>query len=224
MAVIEGGVSAQLQGVGPETFSPSHASLRPLSYSGLGHYRLSVRFALVNSQAANSRLFQLRNTGTNIIIPTRLTIKWIQTAAHTAAILDSLDVYKLTSITAVDTTNTVTPTATVKRSSGMGASPGNVAIRHVTVAGVAAGMTGGTLTKDSNVYASMHKWLLLAQPTAGVVDESVTDAIEEEGTTHPLVLLQNEGIGIENRVVLGVAAGSSVVVDMAYAEIPSTAY
>lgn len=223
MAVFEGGVSTQVAGVGPEPYIPVQVSVRPLSYEGLGFYRLSVRFALANAQVANARLFELRNTGTNIIIPTRLTIKWIQTAAHTAAILDSLDVYKLTSITAVDTTNTVTPTSTLKRT-GMGASPGNVAIRHVTVAGAAAGMTGGTMTKDTNAFARLEKWLQLAQPTTVPVDPSVLAVMDDESITHPLVLLQDEGFSIENRVLLGAAAGSSVVVDLTYAEIPPDAY
>jgi hypothetical protein len=194
-----------------------------LDYSGLGHYRVAVRFALANSQAANSRLFILRNTATNIILPTRLEIRWLQTAAHTAAILDSLDVYKLTGFTVTDTTNTVTPVPSVKQL-GMGASPGNVDIRHVTVAGVAAGMTGGTSVKDSSPFARLSKWLQLAQPTAGPVDPSFLDAIDDHPHEWPFILEQNEGLLIENRVVLGVAAGSTVDVVLSYAELAATGF
>ena len=217
MAVLEGGVSAALTGVGLEAASPLHVTNKPVPYGALGHYCSTVRFALVNSQAANSRLWQIRNTSaTNLIVVTRLEVRWQQTAAHTAAILDQLALYKLTGFTAVDTTNTVTPTVSLRRTS-MGAT--TAAIRHVTVAGVAAGMTGGTLTKDTNAAMLLEQWLLLAQPTAGPVTPMTKDLLDNANGTHPFVLVQNEGLGLENVVALGAAAGSSVTVDLSYAEV-----
>lgn len=197
-------------------------NVKPIPYGVLGHYRVNHRCALVATQAANSRIFEVRNTSTNLIIPTRLVIKWVQTAAHTAAIEDSLDVFKCTTFTAVDTVNTVTPTASVKRTTGMGAAPGNVAIRGVTVAGAAAGMTGGTLTKDGGSVGQLPQWLLLAQPTAASVPNYLIDNFDDVNGTHPFILAQNEGIEIENRVLLGAAAGSSVYIDFSWAEV--TAY
>src|SRR5207302_1240321 len=112
-------------------------------------------------------LFELQNShATNLIVVTRLVIKWLQTAAHTAAIEDSLDVFKCTSFSAVDTTNTVTPTASRKRTT-MAAAPGAAVIRGVTVAGASAGMTTGTLTKDGGSVGQLQQWLLAALPTAG---------------------------------------------------------
>src|SRR5438067_5214336 len=80
---------------------------------GLGHDKTSHRCALVANQAANSRVWEIRNPGSNLIIPTRLTIQWLATGNHTATIEDSLDVYKVTGFTVLDTTNVVTPCATV---------------------------------------------------------------------------------------------------------------
>lgn len=219
MAAIEGGSSGSLLGVGLEASSPAHVTQKPIPYGVLGHYRLSVRFILANAQAANSRLFELRNTAANLIIPTRLNIKWVQTGAHTAAILDSLDCFKATGFTAVDTTNTVTPVPSVKRTSGMAAAPGGAALRHVTVAGAAAGMTGGTLTKDGSSFFSLPQWLLAALPTAGTVIPLIGDALDDVNGTHPFIFAQNEGFIIENRVVLGAAAASEVIVDLSYAEV-----
>jgi hypothetical protein len=219
MAILEGGVSAALVGVGLEPSSPMHVHVKPVPYGSLGHYRTAVRFALIAAQAANSRLFEMRNThATNLIIPTRLTIKWLQTAAHTAAIEDSLDVFKCTSFSAVDTTNTVTPTASVKRGATMAVAPGAATIRHVTVAGAAAGMTGGTLTKDTNAFAQLPQWLLLAQPTAGTIIYQFLDVMDDVNGTHPFTFAQNEGFEIENRVLLGAAAGSSVYIDFSWVE------
>lgn len=191
-------------------------ALKPHSYGSLGHYRFSIKVALANAQAANSRLFEIRNTdAANLIIPTRLEVRWTQIAAHTVAILDALDLFKVTGFTAVDTTNTVTPAMSKKRTS-MGNT--TAAIRHVTVAGAAAGMTGGTLTKDANALGMMEQWLLLALPTAGTVVPIAREFLDDVNGTHPLVFAQNEGMILENRILLGAAAGSSVTIDFSYLE------
>lgn len=219
MAVIEGGVSAALAGVGAESFSPLHARITPISYGILGHYRVNHRVALVATQAANSRLFEVRNThATNLIVPTRLILKWLQTAAHTAAIEDSLDCFKVTGFTAVDTVNTVTPVGSVKRAS-MAAFPGAAAIRGATIAGAAAGMTGGTLTKDGGTFAQLPLWLTLAFADPSQRNMAVLDALDDVNGTHPFVWVQNEGFIIENRVLLGAGAGSDLYVDFSWAEV-----
>lgn len=195
-----------------------HSVSKPIP-SSIGHYRVNHRCALVNAQAANSRLFEIRNThASNLLVPTRLVIKWLQNAAHTAAIEDSLDVFKVTGFSAVDTTNVVTPTASIKRA-GMAAAPGNAAIRGVTIAGAAAGMTGGTLTKDGGSVGQLPQWLLAAVPTGGPVPPAVLDCFDDVNGTHPFVLAQNEGIIVENRVLLGAAAGSSVYIDFSWCEV-----
>jgi hypothetical protein len=194
--------------------------VKPIVYGALGHYRVNHRCALVAAQAANSRLFEVRNPGPNLIVPTRLVIKWFQTAAHTAAIEDSLDVFKATSFSAVDTTNTVTPVASVKRAS-MAAAPGAALIRGVTIAGVAAGMTGGSLVKDGGAIGQTPLWLTLAFADPAQRIAVLTDNFDDVNGTHPFVLATNEGIEIENRVLLGAAAGSSVYIDFSWAEVTS---
>jgi len=223
MAVLEGGTSAQLLEIGVPTAGTvgpnvsGNQTLKALPYGNLGHYAVSVRFALVAAQAANSRLFEMRNTGTNLIVPTRLRIHWLQTANHTAAIEDSLDMFKVTGFTAVDTTNTVTPAVSTKRLN-MAAAPGGAAIRHVTVAGAAAGMTGGTLTKDASATESIPMFFLATLPTTGM-NIAFDDFLANAGMHHPYVFSQNEGFEIENRVLLGAAAGSSVYIHFAWAEV-----
>jgi len=194
-----------------------------LEYGVQGHYRVAQRVALVATQAANSRLFELRNSSAHVlVIPTRIGVRWIQTAAHTAAIEDSLDLYRATGFTAVDTADVATPTASVKRTSGMTAQGSMVAqVRHVTATGVAAGMTGGTLTADTNPLAQLPAWLLAAQPTGSTVFPMEADLLQSGMGEHPLVLAQNEGFVIRNRVLLGAAAGSSVYFDISWAEVPT---
>lgn len=221
MAVIEGGVSAAVMGVGAESQSAGHTVNKPDPVGALGHYRTSHRTALAITQAANSRLFSLQNAhATNLIVVHDIRIEWIQNAAHTAAILDSLDLYRCTSYSVVDTTNTVTPVISKLRTS-FGVA--GAVVRGCTVAGVAAGMTGGTLTKDTAPIRQWGQWLLAAVPTGSTVIPIYGNytPVTESGES-PLILVQNEGFIIENRVLLGAAAGSAVSIDVEWSEV--TAY
>lgn len=224
MAIQKQGNGGVVQEVGGTTFRAAHVHIKPLEYGALGHYRVNHRCVLVNTQAANSRLFEIRNThATNLIIPTRLIIKWMSLSAHTALIEDSLDVFRVTGFTAVDTTNTVTLTGSVKRTSTMAAAPGGASLRGVTVAGAAAGMTGGTLVKDGGSIGQAP--IILAQAVMATTDTLfrtpviIHDMFDDVNGTHPFVFAQNEGLIVENRVVLGAAAGSSVYIDFSWAEV-----
>lgn len=116
-----------------------------------------------------------------------------------------------------DTTNTVTPTGSVRRGGTMAAYPGGAAIRHVTVAGAAAGMTGGTLTKDGNMAGSLMAWAATAG--ASTVPQ-FQELLDDMNGTHPFVLSQNEGIIVEN-VVVGSATANvvQVLLDLSWAEV-----
>jgi hypothetical protein len=193
---------------------------KPYDFTGGGHYRVNHRCALVALQAANSRLFSLRNPSTTLVtVITRLTLQWIQTAAHTAAIEDSLDLFKVTGFTALDGVNTVTPVASVMRTAGMTV-PASAAstLRGVTIAGASAGMTGGTLVKDTSSIAQLPLWLTLAFVDPAQRSMAVLETGDRLGE-HPLVLAADEGIILENRALLGAAAGSSVYIDLSYLEV-----
>jgi hypothetical protein len=207
-------------GVGVEAASAAHVQVKPIPHGALGHYRSCVRFAWAAGQDAASRMWEVRNTSTNIIIPTRLRVAVLQNLSGTAARFE-LNLFRLTGFTAVDTTNTVTPTASVKRTAGMAAAPGGAAIRHVTVAGAAAGMTGGTLTKDGGSAAIIELWGLATLPTAGPVPSVMTELLDDVNGTHPFALAQNEGIEIENVVDIATTT-LSIIVDFSWAEV--TAY
>ena len=210
------GASGDVAEVGERAASPLQVTGKPIPADG--HYRVTHRCVLVATQAANSRLFEMRQpTAGKLLILTRLIVKWMNSAAHTAIIEDSLDCYKVTNFTAVDTTNTVTLTASLKKT---GMTADIAVIRGVTVAGAAAGMTGGTLTKDAGPWAQLPRILnLTVEATTETVSRTADtmEALDPGEDTHPFVFAQNEGFIIENRVLLGAAAGSSVYIDVAYA-------
>ncbi len=194
-----------------------HTVQKPIPAS-VGHYRTSVILTMATTQAANSRLFELRNTSTNLLIPTRIRVGALTTGTVTAAYVFQLALFRCTSFTVTDTTNTVTPTTTVKRTTGMTAYPGNANVRYVTVAGAAAGMTGGTLTKDANPIGQYVMWTHTGAP-AVVTPMTTAELLDDVNGTHPIVLAQNEGIEIENFVVgSGTANVITVLIDVSWTE------
>ena len=195
---------------------PSPVVQKPLPYGALGHYRVTHRVALANSQAVTSRLFEFRNNAANVMVPTSLVIKWIQTGAHTAAIEDSIDVFRVTGFTVLSTTNITVLTATRKRTT-MAAANGGAQVQGSN--GNAAGMTGFTAPKDGGPIAQLPLWLTLLFTDPAQRTMAVLDAFDDVNGTHPFALAQNEGIIIENRVALGAAAASTVYIDFQWAEV-----
>src|SRR5215472_16208484 len=216
-------MAIQLQGnagvvadVGGTTFRALNVQTKPYEYGALGHYRTSVLIASTSAQAANSRLFELRNTGSNLIVLTSLRLKAIQGAAGTAQI-NSLQAFRCTSFTAVDTTNTVTPVSSVKRTGTMAAYPGGAAVRHLTLAGAAAGMTGGTLTKDTQAFGILVTPVQAAAQSF-LLETEVADPIGVTGA-HPFVFAQNEGFEVENAVLNVTSYGYTWVIDCSWCEV-----
>lgn len=216
MAITVAGASSGVGAeVGGTTYRGLHVHIKPLEYGSLGHYTYAVRVNSTAAQAANARLLELRNThATNLIIPTRLQAAVLQTAAGTAQ-ENSIDAYKVTGFTVVDTTNATTPTVSVRRAT-MGAAPGNAAVRHLAAA--AAGMTGGTLTKDSSpFYTVPYNVQTAAGSTFLVPPTDVIDNSDLWGA--PFIFAQNEGFEIENRVLNVTSYGVTWYFNLAWAEV-----
>lgn len=227
MAVIEGGVSAQLMGVGAEAALPGHTIGKPIPYGNLGHYRCSTRTRLVATQAANSRIFEIRNAhATNLLVITSLRLQWLQGPldTHSATIEDSLDVFKATAFSVVDPTGGPVTPLTSKLRTSMAAS--SVEVRANALAGLAAGITGGTLTLEASPVAQLGLFLLAA-PVATAPPPSRLEMLWQPNVgdgEHQEVFAPNEGIVVTNRVLLGAAAGSSVYIDCQWAEIAAATY
>lgn len=206
-----GGVTAEVEDSSTRAL---RAVFKPLGYGTLGHYRTTHRCVLAAGQVANSRLFECRNAGTNLLIPTRLVVRLIQTGAGTAQ-ENSIDLFRCTAFSAVDSVNTVTPTASVKRTSSMAAAPGNAQMRGVTAAGATAGMTGGTLTKDATAFSTLPIMVAAsASPTVYSFDE-----FDDVNGSHPFVFAQNEGFIVENRVLNTISYGYSLYMALSWAEV-----
>lgn len=188
----------------------------PLATNSKGHYRTTTFLNLPSTLAANARLFTFRNTGSNLLIPTRMTMRAVQSSAGTAQSA-AISAIRCTGFSVSDTTNTATAAASVMSSRGdMAASPGGAQL--LVFNGAVAGMTGGTLTKDTNSLSILPITVTAAANTALWQVEAFDGAA---AGAHPLVLANNEGIVVENTFVNTTTYGVSLVIDFAWAEVGS---
>jgi hypothetical protein len=216
MAIQFQGSSGTVAEVGGTTFRGVHVHVKPLEYGSLGHYKATMRVLSTAAQAANARLLEMRNSAANLVVLTRLTLRALQVAAGTAQ-ENSIDAFRCTSFTAVDTTNTLTPSLSPKRTTGMAAAPGGLQVRVLNPA--AAGMTGGTLTKDGSAFAMLP--FNISTTIAVTSQWGPYDTTDDVNGTHPFVFAQNEGFEVENRVLNVTSYGIAWFFDLSAAEVTS---
>lgn len=209
--------NGSLVGGGGAAFKGANVHAKPLDYGSFGHYRVVSVPGLVVSQAANSRLFELRNAGSNLIVPTLIEVEALAWGDVAPDPVLWLSMFGCTNFTAVDTTNVSTPPAMVLRPTGMSAAPGGAQIRMCS--GHSAGMTGGTLTKDGGAHSSLLAYLSSASADRPARVKRFVCPTEQ--ATHPPVYAANQGFIIEN-VNLGSADSNTVllVITVAWAEVP----
>ncbi len=200
---------------------PEFGTIYPLRYGAVsGHFKATWRTALVNSQAANSWIYTLRNTSTSDFIAlSSFVVKVLQTGAHTAAIEDSLDLWKLGSFTVDPTTNASVGTSISKSTQYALAAPGAASLSGLTAAGAAAGMTGMTFSA-AGLISQLPIWFLAAVPT-GAANTLVAqdDLIELADGSHPTLILPGEGVTLLNRVALGAAAAASLYIEVSWTQL-----
>lgn len=214
--------NGSLIGGGGEKFKGANVHAKPLDYGALGHYRVAVAVLLAAAQAANSRLFELRNSGANLIIPTLIEVETLAIGDVSPEQQCWIAMYGCTNFTAVDNVNAATLSAMVVRPTGMSAAPGGVQVRAAV--SNSAGMTGGTLTKDAGPHSSLVTWMSSASADRPPRVKRFVDPADLMAT-HPPVYATNQGFVIENSV-LGPASDNNVyvVITVAWAEVPVGGY
>lgn len=213
--------NGSLIGGGLAAFRAANVHVKPIDYGTLGHYRVVATPVLVAGQAANSRLFELRNAGSNLIVPTLIEVEVLAVGdvAPDAALI--ITMFGCTGFTEVDTVSTMTPVAVVMRSSGMSGAPGGAQIRCITPAGAAAGMSGWTAVKDGGAHSIVAAWMSSASADRPAMVRRFVCPTEQ--AIHPPVYATNQGLVIEN-VSAGSATSNEImlVITVSWAEV--TAY
>jgi hypothetical protein len=218
MAIQIQGLSGTTAEVDGTSYRAMRVTQRPIDVGALGHYRLSTTVALVVTQAANGTLFSFRwGDATRLCALQFIRLQCMQTAAATATIMPSFEVFVARSFTASDsagTALTLTGNSFKKRTSF-----GTTLVTDVRKSAVAAGLTAGTRTLDSESILQMPTQQTITTPNAALYDQSLDFT---DGVDHPLILAQNEGFIVRGpTVVFGAAGTANLVVDVGWAEVAS---
>jgi hypothetical protein len=225
MAVIEGGVSAALMGVGAETGSPAHITSRPTSHGALGHYAVAATSGtLAAALAAAAQLFTWRWVdATRFCVIYSVDARFQTLTAFTGGTLTDFgfDLFKVTAVSAGAGGTALTGFS--KMRSTMAASL--IGATDVRIASTAA-LTALT-TLDTNAIEQSLGKPQRANPAAATEEPTAQNpnliyAPDPSKGEYPLVLAQNEGFVIRNRTVWPVAGTGILQVRVRWAEV--TAY
>jgi len=225
MAVLEGGVSGALQGVGAEASSPGHVAIYPVSYGSGGVYRIGATSGtMAAALAANSEIFQFRyvTAASRIALVHRVTIS---AGANVAATVAGLVAFRMT----------IARSWTAAGSGGarLTLTGDNVNMRtimaasEVNDAGIAStgALTAGTKTLDTTDMGAVSIGIGTGAITVAANLNLLEDTQlfgSQDGSAHPLVLANQEGFVIRSGANAWPATMTwSFSVNVAWSEVPA---
>jgi hypothetical protein len=224
MAVIQGGVSGELQEVGEAAAVGGHVIEKPDDYGALGHYRISMLSGTIAAAlAANSELFQFRWVdGSRLAVIHKLWVSAGMNVAPTAAGLFALRLAIARGWSADGSGGTLATLTgnNQKDRTSMGTTLLGSARMATTVA-----LGAGTKTIDAQDVGTIATGLGTGAITTAVklpiFDQA--DLVEITGNgQHPIVLAQNEGLVVRSGPIAPAAMTWHLAVTVAWAEL--TAY
>jgi hypothetical protein len=224
MAVIEGGVSAALAGVGAEAASPMHMVRYPVSVGAGGAYRLgTVSGTMAAALAANAEIFQFRyvTAASRVALVYKVSIAAGANVAAGAAAITSFRMTAARSWTAAGTGGT-----------RLNLTGDNVNLRtsyttsEVNDAGISttAGLTAGTKTLDTTDLSSVSIGIGTGAITTGVALSllPLTNLFDADGEgQHPLVLANQEGFIIRSGIIFPITMTWAFSVNVLWLEVPA---
>jgi len=224
MAVLEGGVSAALAGVGAEASSPLHTVRLPMSYGAGGFYRVAaVSGTMAAALGANSEIFQFRyvTAASRIALVYKISISAGALAAATAA---GLVAFRLTAARAW----TVAGTGGTRLSlTGDNAQLRTaMATSEVNDAGISTtgALTAGTKTLDGVDMAAVATGIgtgaITTTPSLTLLPISALFDADGEGQ-HPLVLANQEGFIVRSGSAWPATMTWHFAVNVLWAEVPA---
>lgn len=222
MAIIQSGVSGTTLMTVDPTYAASRVTLRPVEQ--LGTYSVSLFTGAYTVAAANTPMFSMRFVAgaaglAQIAMIQRIAITIVPTVAFTAAQQVSYGAYVARSFSAVDSGGaaaTLTGNNNKLRTSMSTTQLAATGDMRISTTGT---LTAGTRTLDSQAFAVASAWVptaLVAQPIQQVI------LYENFAGDQPLVLATQEGIVINNLILMGAAGVLSIGVTIEWTESSTT--
>lgn len=206
--------------------SSAHVSTNFLSLSGtdypldnLAWFSISAPTGAITTLAAAtataSAIFSLRNIGTNLLIIKRIGVGFVVTTGFTAAQRVEFGLRIARSFSGSDSGGTaiVITGNNLKHRTSL-AAPTNIDCRIATT----AVLTNGTKTMDTNFIGIAAAWNLAATAGTNIVP-SLNNLLSHDIGDYPIVLANNEGINVENLVLMGAAGVGIAYVNLECAEL-----
>jgi hypothetical protein len=177
----------------------------PMPTSPFGGWRLGLRTGVLPfALAAGAEVFQLRNTASTPIVIRRLGVGFVTTTAFSAAGEISFGATIARSWSAAGTGGTAVSLASnnAKKRTTFN-SPSGMEIRYATTAALGA----GTKTLDTDDVSVVAGWSGGQGTTLPAAIDNLWDTTSED---YPIVLAQNEGIVVRNKVLFPPTSGGGV--------------
>jgi hypothetical protein len=223
MAIIQSGLSGTTLMTVDPTYTAGRITQRPIEQ--LGSYSVSLFTGAYTTAAANSTMFSMRFVAgsagqAQIALIQRIALVIVPTTAFTAAQQVSYGAYVARSFSAVDsggTAATLTGNNNKLRTSMSTTQISATGDMRISTTGA---LTAGTRTLDSQAFAVASAWVptaLVAQPIQQVI------LYENFAGDQPLVLATQEGIVINNLILMGAAGVLSIGVTIEWTESSTTA-
>jgi len=190
------------------TFRAARVSLRPAEV--IGYYSVSGASGALTGVAANGPVFSFRNTGSNLILVRRLSIRFVTTTAFTAAQGLDYQLVRANSFTASDTGGTALYTA--------GANKHRTGFTNITSAPDIRISSTGALTAGTRTLETAGMGIAGGSSTGVGTSMLTEDLLGYDSGDYPLVLAQNEGFVITNGIAMGAAGVIRLQVSVEYAE------
>lgn len=226
MAVIEGGTSGELQGVGVESGVPAHIVAKGDPFGTLGHYRVAVvTGTLAAALAAAAQLFQFKWTdATRFAVIHRVRATFLPLTLFTAATLTDATSFGLFVVRSYTAGGGGTALTLTGNNAKQRASMGTTLVSEIRIASTAA-LTAATTLDAQAVAVSLRKPNRVnpAAATEEVITSDAASVLEYIPDVargeHPLVLSSNEGLVIANRTGWPAAGTGILSVELAWSEV-----
>lgn len=222
MAIIQSGVSGTTLMTVDPTYTAGRITQRPVEQ--LGTYSVSLFTGAYTVAAANTPMYSMRFVAgsagqAQIAMIQRIVLTIVPTVAFTTAQQVSYGAYVARSFSAVDsggTAATLTGNNNKLRTSMTTTQLAATGDMRISTTGT---LTAGTRTLDSQAFAVASAWVpstLVAQPIQQVI------LYENFAGDQPLVLATQEGLIINNLILMGAAGVLSIGVTVEWTESATT--